>query len=584
MNGPLLHPVALAAFVGRRVLGKMGLRRPRAVPGVSVQRDVLVPMRDGLFLSANVYRPTSGGRHPTLLAMTPYGKDELPERYDLFRMVGIDVGTITTTDYAPFEGPDPGFWVPRGYVVVHADARGMWKSQGVAPVFAKQNGIDYFDFVEWAAAQPWSTGAVGLTGVSYLAWSQWMCASQRPPHLCAINPWEGFTDAYRELAFHGGIPETGLTKQLARRRFQAHYNRAYGIAEHFLRSMEEHPLDDAYWADKRPELEAIDVPALVCASWSDQGLHTRGSLRGFERIASKEKWLWTHGRRKWEVYFSDEAKAVQQRFFDHFLHGKENGMPAVPRVRLEVRRSIDAYEVREEASWPPAGARIERLYLDAGAGLLERSPVAEEHVARYRAARGNGAPGADRARFELSFDQDTEITGPMRLHVHVAAEDADELDLFVAIRKIAPDGSEVRFFGYNGNRRDMVAKGWLRASHRELDPARSTELQPYHSHKRRLMIAPGQTVAVDIEILASSTLFETGTRLRLEVLGHEPMQYPTFAHERLLNRGTQRVHTGGAFDSHLTVQFVESRCPSGHALRAASAHRLGHETLAIMDT
>ncbi len=548
---PLLHPVAVAAFVGRRVLRKTGLRAPRPVRGVEVIRDVAVPMRDGVSLCANVYRPASGGRHPIVIAMTPYGKDELPERYDLFRMFGIDIGTIATTDYAAFEAPDPGFWVPNGYVVVHADARGMWKSEGVAEVFTKQNGVDLYDLVEWASAQAWSTGAVGLSGVSYLAWSQWMCASLRPPHLRAINPWEGFTDAYRDVAYHGGIRETGLTTQLSKHRFDAHYNKKYGIAEHFTASLAQHPLDDEYWANKRPvDLASIDVPALVCVSWSDQGLHTRGALLGFEQIASKDKWLWTHGRRKWETFFSGEAKHAQKRFFDHFLRGDENGMHDVPRVRLEVRRSLGTYEVREESTWPVVGTRVARLYLDASKGTLERAPIAKSAIMQYDAG--------GTARFELVFERDAEITGPMRLRLHVAALDADDMDLFVALRKIAPDGREVHFFGYNGNTRDMVAKGWLRVSHRELDTLRSTELRPFHTHTRVQKLAPNEIVAVDVEIHPSSTHFEGKSRLRLEISGDEPMKYPTLAHAALAHRGTHRIFAGGEYESSLAVPFVEA--------------------------
>ncbi len=554
MSLPLVHPAALATFVGRRALRRMGLLGPRPVPGVDVLRDVAVRMRDGVSLSANVYRPTGGGSHPAIMAMTPYGKDELPERYDLLRLAGVDVGVIATSDYAAFEAPDPGFWVPNGYVVVHADARGMWKSGGIAQVFTKQNGIDLYDLVEWAAAQPWCTGAVGLTGVSYLAWSQWMCASLRPPHLRAINPWEGFTDAYRDVAYHGGIRETGLTAQLGKHRFDAHYNRRYGIAEHFARSIEEHPLDDAYWADKRPDVAQIVTPALVCVSWSDQGLHTRGALLGFEQIASRDKWLWTHGRRKWETYFGDEAKAAQKRFFDHFLREVDNGMMDVPRVRLEVRRSVDAFDVREETRWPVTGTHPVRLHLDGSNGRLGRAPVAAGALVEYSADRRVTSPGrVDRARFDLTFERETEITGPMRLHLHVAAAAADDMDLFVAIRKLAPDGREVRFLGYNGNARDMVAKGWLRVSQREIDEARSTDLRPFHTHARSQKLAANEVVAVDVEILPSSTLFEAKSGLRLEISGHEPMEYPTLEHGALVNRGAHRIFTGGEHASYLVV-------------------------------
>jgi len=110
-----------------------------------------------------------------------------------------------------------------------------------------------------------------------------MCASTRPPHLRALNPREGFTDHYREFAFHVGIPEIGLTTKLPTSRFDTPYDRNFGIAENFVVSMSKHPLDDEYWADERPRLDAIEVPALVCASWSDQGLHSRGTLLWLEK-------------------------------------------------------------------------------------------------------------------------------------------------------------------------------------------------------------------------------------------------------------------------------------------------------------
>ena len=118
----------------------------------------------------------------------------------------------------------------------------------------------------------------------------------------------------------------------------------FPLAEDFLAEREAHPLDDAFWASKRPILENIEVPALVCANWSDHGLHTRGSIEGFERISSKQKWLFTHGRKKWETFYGEEALAWQKRFLDHFLRDFDNGMDRVPRVRLEVRKAY--YQTR----------------------------------------------------------------------------------------------------------------------------------------------------------------------------------------------------------------------------------------------
>jgi predicted acyl esterase len=524
-------------------------RPPHPVPGVRFERDVPVPMRDGVHLRANVFRPEQDGRYPVVLSVSPYGKDGLPEDYGLFRALGQQVGFFSKSDYCAFEAPDPGFWVPHGYVVVHADTRGMWRSEGHATWLSAQDAEDYYDLVEWAAAEPWSTGRVGLSGVSYLAMSQWAVAALNPPHLAAIMPWEGVSDMVRELAFHGGIRETRFLPAFYRQRVRAHRNPAFAPGEDLLDEIERHPLDDDYWAGKRPDLARITVPALVCASWSDQGLHTRGSLEGFARIASEHKWLYTHGRRKWETFYSPEAQRVQRQFFDRFLRDVDTGIEAVARVRLEVRRAYYVQDVREEPAWPVPGTTVRRLHLDAREGRLGDDPAAAEGSVVYAAS--------GRATFELRFDRDTELTGGMRLRLWIAAEEADDADLFAGIEKLDAAGQVVGFSGYNFLADDIVAKGWLRLSHRELDDARSTETRPWHTHRRLQKVRPGEVVSADVEIWPSSTLFEAGSTLRLVVQGHELRDYPDFGHTDSVNRGSYRLFTGGRYDSVLAVPAVE---------------------------
>lgn len=247
-------------------------------------------MRDGMHLFANLFRPADDLPHPVIMSATPYGKDKLPDRVAAFfmRLSGVKFGRINCSRLTGFESPDPGYWVARGYAVLQADVRGMHKSEGHAGILRQQDAEDYFDLIEWAASQPWCTGRVGLMGVSYLAMSQWYVAALKPPHLCAIIPWEGVTDLYRELAFHGGIPETRFTSLWSLRLRMGH-NRRFPMAEDFLALREAHPLDDAYWASKRAILENIEVPALVCASWSDHGLHTRGINRRIRAICAQRR-------------------------------------------------------------------------------------------------------------------------------------------------------------------------------------------------------------------------------------------------------------------------------------------------------
>ena len=384
-------------------------------------------------------------------------------------------------------------------------------------------------------------------GVSYLAMSQWYVAALKPPHLFAIVPWEGVTDLYRELAFHGGIPETRFVP-LWDMRLKRGRNRRFPMTEDFLAEREAHLVDDAYWASKRPVLENIEVPALICASWSDHGLHTRGSIEAFERISSTQKWLFTHGRKKWETFYGDEAFDWQKRFLDRFLRGIDNGMDGVPAVRLEVRKAYYQQEIRFEQSWPLASVKPAIFYLCANSGTLKTEPVGSEGKLQYRSTRRQG-----RAVFSYRFEQCLELIGSMRLKLWIGTSEANDLDLFVVLRKLDSRGAEVFFSGFNGYECDAVAKGWLRASHRELDSSRSTPLRPWHSHTRIGKIRPNDIVPLEIEIWPSATVFETGSTLQLTIQGQDAARYPAFRHRKLINRGWHTIFAGGPYDSSVVV-------------------------------
>ena len=526
--------------------------------GATLDRDVAVAMRDGTHLMVNVFRPAGERPAPVVMSVTPYGKDAMPDRIGMtfMRLAGVRFGRLQCSRWTGFEAPDPVFWTAAGYVVVQADVRGMHKSDGHAGVLTDQDAKDYYDLIEWAARQPWASGAVGLIGVSYLCMSQWRVAALRPPALKAIIPWEGVTDLLREFAYQDGIPETGFVSTWWRFRMKRGRNRRFRMAEDFPDERDAHPFDDAFWADKRPDLGAIDVPALVCASWSDHGLHTRGSLEGYERIASNEKWLFTHGRRKWETFYSPEARELQRRFFDRYLNGHANQWERTPRVRLEIRATRDESRVRAEAQWPLKSVRYEPWYLDATTRRLVLEQCPDEAAASYEPARRRSK---GRARFVRRFERETELTGSMTLKIWVSTSEGDDLDLFVVLRKWNAARREVRFYGYNGFDKDGVAKGWLRVSHRELDATRSRPGRPWHAHRQHQPVQPDEIVAVEIEILASGTLFEAGSSLSVDVLGHDADRYPAFRHGRTVNRGTHTIHTGGRFDSHLLAPVVR-RC------------------------
>jgi predicted acyl esterase len=518
--------------------------RTEHVDGMLVERDVAVPMRDGVRIFVDVFRPPVGGPAPVIVAWSPYGK-HAPVGYHLFPNSGVRSEWVSR--HAGFEAPDPVYWVAHDYAVINVDPRGTWYSDGEATFLSDQEAEDVFDLVEWAGTQPWSSGRVGMSGVSYLAMVQWRAAALRPPHLAAINPWEGVTDMYREFCGHGGIPETRFVPMWQARRVAHSLTRVEDLVENARR----HPFDDAYWAGKRADLGAIDVPAFVVASWSDQGLHTRGTLRGFAEIGSRDKWLWAHGRRKWEQYYEPRNVDRLRAFFDRFLKGVDTDVERWPRVLLEVRDGYYAGETRGAETWPPAGVRSVPLYLDAASARLSGQPLASESAVEYTA---DGEAG--RAVFEHRFERTAELVGPMKLLLWVEARGADDMDLFVAIQKLDREGRLVTFPFLNALEDGPVALGWLRASHRELDPDRSTPERPWHPHRRRQPVAAGQTVPVEIEVWPSGTRFAAGESLRLVIAGSDLYRYPepvvSMAHETI-NAGTHVIRTGGRFDSHLLV-------------------------------
>jgi predicted acyl esterase len=522
--------------------------------GLLIERNVAVKLRDGISILVDVFRPIDGQPAAPIIAWTPYGKHQNGRAiYDA--NPGSDVTQAMVSKYATFEGPDPAYWVPRGYAVINADIRGTWRSGGDATFVSPEEAEDFYDLIEWAGVQPWSSGKVGLSGVSYLAVTQWRVAALRPPHLAAINPWEGWTDTYRELARHGGIPDTWFWWNCI--------VDAWGISstriEDLRKETLEHPLYDAFWDSKQAELENITTPAFVVACWADQGLHLRGTVEGFRRISSKDKWLLVHGRKKWAHYYTPDNVAQLNTFFDHFLKG-QGARPSWAKARLEVRERYLQGQTRNFDDWPVPQTDYVRLFLDAASGTLKRSAVAAASTVSY-SALGSGAED-HRAVFEHVFDKPTALVGHMKLHLLVSTDRADDMDIFVGAYKFDQDGHQTPMAFYSFFDDGPIALGWLRASHRELDAKRSREHQPVLAHKREMKLTAGTRYPVDIELWPSGTTFAAGERLKLVVQGSDLQKYSKtrdyiyFRHEDSVNAGRHFIHTGTEDGSYLLVPVV----------------------------
>jgi predicted acyl esterase len=528
--------------------------------GLVVERDVAVPMRDGVELYVDIHRPTGKERVPALVAWSPYGKHR-PFQYEVFLgNAGVEPEWISS--YTAFESPDPLYWVPHGYAVINVDIRGALHSEGDSTFWCHDEGDDGYDLIEWMSARAWCNGKVGMAGVSYLAIAQWQIAAKQPPHLAAINPWEGLSDMYREFSFHGGIPELAFTPI-----WQKSVSYSRNQVEDVLAMMKEHPLFDEYWATKVADFSKIEVPAFVVASWTDQGLHLRGTLEAFKQISSKDKWLDIHGRKKWQYFHQPESVEKQRAFFDRFLKGIDNDVKRWPKVRLEVRNRYYSGRIRNEKEWPLARTEYKKLFLDARTRSMKSTPTKVKSKVGYDApgdqSRSPAAYHRERAEFDHVFRQATELTGHMKLRLWVEAVDADDMDLFVAIQKFDRHGEYVPFAAFNTMEDGPVALGWLRASHRELDNERSTPYQPWLLHRRNLKLKPGIPVPVEIEIWPSATRFAAGERLRVVVQGSDIYKYAPWlvlaGHPETANTGEHVIHTGGKYDSHLLIPVIPKR-------------------------
>ncbi|MGN0035026.1 MAG: CocE/NonD family hydrolase, partial [Coriobacteriales bacterium] len=315
--------VRYPGFKQERLLLKKGTVRMRGYKplpcDIVLDRDVPIMLRDGTTIYADVFRPDDDERHPAILALSPYGKeiggqwlDDIPGR--------SGVRKDQTSGLHKFEGPDPAYWCDHGYAVVNPDVRGAYSSEGVILFFGSQYGRDGADIVEWAAAQPWCNGRVGMSGNSWLAISQWFVAAEQPEHLAAIAPWEGLTDSFREVGTHGGVPTAEFVEIMS----DTFASTPQGGVEDSIAAMAEHPTWDAYWEDKSVPLERIEVPAYIVGSWTNT-IHTRGTFEAWQRISSKDKWLRVHTKNEWYDYYQPAHMDDLRRFFDRYLKGIENG-------------------------------------------------------------------------------------------------------------------------------------------------------------------------------------------------------------------------------------------------------------------
>ena len=505
--------------------------------------DVPIPMDDGTVLRADIYRPVQEGQYPVLLTYGPYGKGlpfqvGYPDQWRIMTTQHPDVMAGSTNKYQSWEVIDPEKWVPHGYACVRVDSRGAGRSPGSIDIFSPRETQDLYDCIEWAAVQPWSTGKVGLNGISYYAMNQWHVASLQPPHLTAMCAWEGAADFYRDIVRHGGIASITFWDNW----YQAqvvHLEHGYGergfvdpnsgmlvsgpetltddeLAANrvdFVGQVLAHPLDDEFHRGRSPDWPKITVPLLSAANWGGQGLHPRGNFEGFTQPASEQKWLEVHGLEHWTHFYTDYGRELQLRFFDYFLKRIDNGWDQQPPVQLQIRH-LDKFVERHETEWPLARTQWTKFYLDPARRMMQREPMADKAKIAYRAMSDEGVTFVT-----APLAEETEITGPVALKLFLASSTHDA-DVFAVLRVYDPDGKEVDFQGAL-DPHTPIGNGWLRASHRKLDPDLSREYRPYHTHDEYQPLVRGEVYELDVEIWPTCLVVPAGYRIALTLLGKD---------------------------------------------------------------
>jgi putative CocE/NonD family hydrolase len=514
---------------------------------VAVDQHVSIPMSDGVLLNAVIRRPDAPGRFPVIVTITPYN--------------GTNGAISVDNDYL----------VQRGYVQVIVDVRGTGQSQGTWDDLGTREQRDGYEAVEWAAAQPWSNGIVGMWGASYMAISQLFTAAQQPPHLKAIFPIVPMSDSYRDMVFPGGQNNTGFiplwlglvsggalvppdyaldgnTADLARAlgELGQHALNMPGFAANWeLQNMAGNTAyDGPGWKTTSP-LEVVDrirVPTFVVGGEHD--IFQRGEPLIYERLKKRVPTRlligpWTHTEGSSGAGLPADGvpslDSIALRWFDQYLKGVQTNISAIPNVTQYV---LGAGRWETGTDWPDPSLFPSRLYLASGNTLDPAPPtipstpdtflqnpvsgVCTQSTSQWSAGLLAAVPCTtdnrlDEATSGVSYTtaplaQDLQFNGPLFADVWVSTTASDAV-VTVRVTDVAPDGTSTE-----------LTDGWLAGSFRALDSSRSRFvnnqlMQPWHPFTQAsiLPVPAGEPIELPIEIFPTDALISAGHRLRLYV-------------------------------------------------------------------
>ncbi|KAH8688909.1 X-Pro dipeptidyl-peptidase C-terminal non-catalytic domain-containing protein [Phaeosphaeriaceae sp. PMI808] len=542
------------------------------------EKNVSVPMGDEFPVRCNVYRPIAPGdaRFPVLVTYGPYGKD-IPYS-DFLESSFKEVNPEHRSKYSAWETPEPTYWTKEGYAIVRADERGTGQSPGHLNIASAETSRCFAKLIEWVAVQPWSSGKIGLLGISYYATSQWGVAALRPKGLAAMIPWEGTSDHYREWSRHGGI--------LSNTFYQLWWNRQIGpnqygkpgraaaswgedtidgdITEDELKANRTQRQDetsrfsnDEYYAGRTVKLDKIEVPVLSVANLGGNLLHLRGNVEGYTWAGSKLKYLrFIVGRHDLPIYYHDEVE-VQKSFLDAFLKGEDKSGWSIPgKLR------------QDESAWPIPRTQYTRYHLNND-GTLGATRSGANGKKSYKAL--GSLEDSSLVQFETTpFEKETEITGHIVGHLNVSVTPdhpatENDIDVFLTIRHLNAQGNEVFYTGSMGDAVPVV-KGWLRLSLRKVDESNAKH-RPYLPHRNYSKgevqaIESDKVYSVDVEFWPTSVVVGKGGKLICEISSGDTQGVGIFRHNSEVDRpqdkfaGMNHIHFGEQFENYITLPII----------------------------
>jgi uncharacterized protein len=573
----------------------------RNIRGIIKQTDVRIPLRDGSYVCADVFRPAADGQHPVIMSQSVYGKAfyhecicSVEEALEKERLEDhFFSGNPDGLQYENHETVDTSVWVPQGYVCIRVDGRGVGKSPGLQAPWSVQEAEDYYDAIEWAGTQDWSNGNVGLWGMSYVAMTQHNVASLQPPHLKAMIAQGTDADIYNEALYGGGIFGEGFWTWW-HKAWTA--NNACGVKREtdWMERVLATPFNDpdAYGPKgsifMRAELGKATAPVWIVGPQIGAVIHQLGSSETYIHSTAAKAKKFDFIDAWFPNCYASETVADHRRWFDHWLKSVDNGVNDEPPVRIQLRTGDGGYSLIEEAQWPIARTEYRRWYLDATQSdwqgdarrtdlmRIVQTPPANNARASYSAEVELGQPmlspmgpvgGPLRWSTGISFisepmTEDMALIGYMKAGLFVSSSAAD-MDVFVSLRILDEQGREIRYDAPVHPAHPVfaapVGHGLLKVSHRKIDEARSTEFWPVHTHLEadHAPLSSDEVVQIELGLNPATAMIRKGHRLRVDIQPYAPDGCPTRAYDKSYHTSaTNTIYTGPEHPCFIQLPIV----------------------------